>query len=201
MIRFSNGISVALHGPRACRPTGCRQTLLVAVLVGGPDVREGAGLFEILDEGVDVVDAPRGDIDGEHDAEVALDAGTHRQDAHLVGQRRLKAVEQLGPREGAPIDQVVGLPGVGGGEVDLPRIDAGAQARRLLAQIGRAGLVVRRLGCEAGVAARIAEDARHVERGRRQDDERQRDQPDPDQALVVERPRRKVRADHALTSA
>ena len=129
--------------------------------------------LEVLDELVDVVDAAGDDVDREDDAAVAIDVRPHRRDAHVVGQRRLEAVEQLGPRERAPIDQLVGLPRVGGGDVDLLAgrrcRAAGPPARRRSAAraSSREACVARR-----GVAARVAQHPRDVERGRRQHHQR-----------------------------
>ena len=109
---------------------------------------------QVLDELVHIVVAPRDHVDLKHRAGVAIDARPHRGDPHVVGQRRLEAVEQLGPREGAAIDQVVGLARVRRRGLDLLRIDGRAQPGRLRAQIGGARLVAR--GLRGELACRCA---------------------------------------------
>ena len=51
----------------------------------------------------------------------AIDLRPHGRDPHVVGQRRLEAIEQLGPRERPPIDEIVGLARLGRHGLDLFR--------------------------------------------------------------------------------
>ena len=76
-------------------------------------------------------------------------------------------------------------------------------ARNLAAvrpELGRPRLVARGLRRQLRVAPRVPEQPRHVERGRRDDDDREDQQPQADGALVVERPRGEIRPDHAAAS-
>ena len=96
---------------------------------------------------------------------LAIELRPDRRDAHLVGQRRLEPVEQLGPRERAPVDQVVGLPRFGRRELELAadrrsRAAAPPPSRSSAARASSRDACVRQLR----VAARVANDARHVER-------------------------------------
>ena len=107
---------------------------------------------------------------------LAIDARPHRRDPHVVGQRRLEPVEQLGPRERPPIDQVVGLARV---EPTRARSARGSTLARscaaCCAQLGGARLVARRLRRQLGVAAASSAGSRvTLNSGRGDDDDGER---------------------------
>jgi hypothetical protein len=82
---------------------------------------------------------------------------------------------------------------------DLLRIDGGAQAVGLLPQFGGTGLVASRFSGQLRIAARIAQHTADVEERRGGDENCSDEQPGMYRSFVVERPRRKVGADHAVT--
>jgi len=62
-------------------------------------VAERAGGLEVLHELVDVLDGAADHVDGEDAAGPAIYFRTDGDETHVVGQRRLEAVEQLRPGE------------------------------------------------------------------------------------------------------
>jgi len=133
--------------------SGFHLILIVHVLVDtASEAGERAGRLEVLHELVDVLVRARDDLHRQ-DILSLLDSRSNRGDPHIVGQRRLEPIEQVGPREGPPVDQLVGLTRLHRREFDLLWIDGGAQPCRLLTKIGGVRLVARRLRGELGVAS------------------------------------------------
>ena len=90
--------------------------------------------------------------DRQDDAAFGVDARPDRRDPHVVGQRRLELVEQLGPRERPPIDQLVGLARLGRRRSIALGSTLARTRRGLRLELGGARLVARRLSREPRVA-------------------------------------------------
>ena len=164
----------------------------VAIVTGGAT---GIGYATALQ----IADGLRHDVHREHDVAVLVDARPDRHQTHLAGLRLLQTVQQIGPGKGAAVDQRVRLPRFGRCEFDLFRIDGRPQARRLLPQVCGAALIACRPRGELRVAAGVAKHARDVEGRREHRDGGDHEQPEMNGALVVERPRGKIRSYHMFT--
>ena len=118
----------------------------------------------------------------------------HGGDPHVVGQRRLELVEQLGPREGAPIDQLVGLTRVGRRQRRPARVDVARS--RAAWRAGRPPAPRRCAACVASCVSLLRQlhDARDVEERRGQHDE-------PATAAARAEPRARCRTDGSRGSS
>ena len=176
--------------------------LLVEALVELLQLREGAGRLELVDELIDVVHALGADtmivttmprFGSSFGRMVAIRTSS--------GSVISKTVEQLGPRERAAVDQVVGLARVDRRQFERPRVDGGAQPRGRWLTIPRACASSRAACVSSCVSWRDSWTiSRHVERPSPPAPERRdAEQDEADRSLVVERTRREVGPDHAAS--
>src|SRR5207247_7103799 len=69
-------------------------------------------------------DAARQHRDVQHDTAIEIQLRAQGGDAYIVGKRLFELVEKLRPGKGAPVDQIVGLPGFDRRRFDLLDLDA-----------------------------------------------------------------------------
>src|SRR5574338_327357 len=175
------------------------QPLFGHVFVQRLHAAERLRALELLHEVVDVFRAAP-EHRHVHDRLPLVDLGAHRREHHVLRHRLLDQVEELRPGKRPPIDQRVCFLRAGNHLVEFLLVDAAANPDRLLAEPRGGVFVAADIHGKRRVARRQRDHADGVE-DREKDDEEGKD-PDEDVrgALVVERARGEVAANHAATS-
>ena len=124
------------------------------------------------------------------------------RDEHDLGREgRLDLVEERRPRERSPVDQGVRLSRRGDDDFELGLVDALSRLPGPVGKVRSRPAIVANLRGEAGVLPRQAHDFGDVEDGQRQDDKAKHAERHVHGALVVERTRGEIGAQHYAPSA
>ena len=175
-----------------------RQAVVVHAVLVRQHVLERPRGLELLDELVDVRRLAADD-DQRNLGLAIVDRRPDRREHHVRRQRGLELVEELGPRKRPAIDQGIGLARGCGHDLQLLLVDVLPRLSRLAREIVGRRPVLAHCGGQHGVLPRQPHDLDEVRDRQAEDHQRHEADREVDGALVVERTRRQVGAQHHAT--